>query len=99
MFDLEFQVRRNVVPMGDVANAGQRLGSLKGLSGGGQPRKNLSNDAGFFGRGQLGQLLLDSEGDAGVVRGTEVPPVLGTASPAGAQESQVDGDIHQLPRR
>ena len=34
-----------------------------------------------------------------MMRGTEVPPVLGTGNRAGAQEPQVDGDIHQLLRR
>jgi hypothetical protein len=99
MFDLPFQVRGNVVPMGDVANAGQRFGPPKGLSGRGQPRINPSSDAGIVGRSQPGQLLLNSEGDAGMMRGTEMPPVLDTGNLARAQESQVDGDIHQLLRR
>ena len=85
--------------MGDVANAGQRLGPPKGLSGGGQPRINPSSDARIVGRAQPGQPLLNSEGDAGMMRWSEVPTVLGAGNLGRAQESQVDGDIHQLLRR
>src|SRR5437667_353204 len=96
MFDLALQIRGNVVPMGEVANAGQRLDPAKGVSGGGQPRIYLSNDERIVGRRQLSQPLLNPQGDPRMMRGTEVPSVLGTGNLAGAEESQVDDEIDQL---
>src|SRR5207247_2455183 len=94
--ELAFEVRRNVIPMRDVTNPGEWLCSLKCLGGGGQPRINPSNDAHILGRGQFCQALLNLQGNASMMGRAEVPPVLGAWDLAGAQESQVNGYIHEL---